>query len=257
MDRWDGGSDYDFFMGRWSRAVASGFVGGLAMGRGLRWLDVGCGTGVLTEAILSATRPAAVAGVDPSPDFIAATRQRFEDRVDLQLAYGGDLPFPDGDFDVVVSGLALNFIPDSVGALREWKRVAVSDGLVSVYVWDYAEGMEFLRIFWDAVAEMDASARDLDEGRRFPICRPDELVNTFSDAGLSNITSSRIEIATRFGSFDDYWNPFLSGQGPAPTYVGGLSQGDREDLRERLLAKLAFDGAIDLTARAWVAAGSA
>ncbi|MGI9586241.1 MAG: class I SAM-dependent methyltransferase [Acidimicrobiia bacterium] len=256
MDRWDGGSDYDVFMGRWSRAVASDFVGRLAVGRGLRWLDVGCGTGALTEAIVSATEPAAVAGVDPSPYFIAEARQRFDGRVDLQVADGGDLPFPDGVFDVVVSGLALNFIPDPVRALREWKRVAEPGGLVGVYVWDYTEGMEFLRIFWDAVVEVDESARDLDEGRRFPICRSDELFNTFSDAGLSNITSSSIEIATCFGSFDDYWNPFLSGQGPAPTYVAGLSQGDREDLRQRLRTKLAPDGAIDLTARAWVAAGS-
>lgn len=256
MDRWDGGSDYELFMGRWSRGVGSVFVESLGLQRGLRWLDVGCGTGALTEAILSDADPSAVAGVEPSTHFVEAARQRLGDQVDLQVAGGENLPFAADSFDVVVSGLALNFVPDPVAALREWKRVAAPGGVVSVYVWDYADGMELLRVFWDTVLDMDSSAADLDEANRFPLCQPDALADAFSAAGFLNAASSAIEIDTRFSSFDDYWSPFLAGQGPAPTYVSNLPPSNRRELRELLRTKLPPDGPIDLVARAWVATGS-
>ena len=257
MDRWDGGNDYDLFMGRWSRAVASEFVAGLAQDRCLRWLDVGCGTGALTDVIISDAEPSAVAGVDPSAHFIEAAVQRLGEQVDLRISGGGQLPFADGAFDVVVSGIALNFIPDPVGALEEWKRVVRPDGVVGVYVWDYADGMEFLRVFWDTVLDLDPPAMDLDEGRRFPICEPDALLAAFDEAGFANPITSSIEVATCFGSFDDYWRPFLAGQGPAPTYVANLDPSSREVLRQRLRQALEADGSIELTARAWVVEATA
>jgi SAM-dependent methyltransferase len=257
MDRWDGGNNYDIFMGRWSRLVASEFVRSLGAQPGLRWLDVGCGTGALTEAIVSDADASAVSGVDPSRQFAELARQRLGDQVDLRVASGEDLPFVSGSFDVVASGLALNFIPDPVGALREWSRVAAAGGLVSVYVWDYAEGMELLRVFWDAVIDMDASASEYDEANRFPMCQPEPLADLFRTAGLSDVSTSRIEVRTQFASFDDYWDPFLSGQGPAPTYVSNLNASNRHQIRERLRNSFSSDGSLDLTARAWVATGSA
>lgn len=258
MDRWDGGSEYDVFMGRWSRVVAGRFVGGLDLPEGLRWLDVGCGTGALVEAILGGGGPSRVAAVDPSFEYVSAVERRFGDHVDVRVAGGGDLPFDDGSFDVVVSALVLNFIPDPIQALREFRRVAGSGGIVSAYVWDYADGMEFLRVFWDTATALDSSARVLDEATRFPICDPGRLFDAFEEAGLGGVEISSIDIATEFSEFDDFWCPFLSGQGPAPSYVAGLSDANRERLEKRLRRVLDTDAGspIGLRARAWVATGS-
>ena len=258
MDRWDAGSDYEVFMGRWSRLVAEKFVKQLRVPPGLRWLDVGCGTGALLDIVLDAGEPAVVAGVDPSREFVAAAQVRVGERAEIRVAGGDDLPFAAGSFEVVVSGLVLNFLPDPLAAVREWRRVTQSDGSINAYVWDYAEGMGFLRVFWDAVVAEDPDARHLDEAIRFPICDPNRLGDLFAEAGLSEVGTGSIEIDTRFVDFDDYWVPFLRGQGPAPTYVSSLPDAERAGLEHRLRAELprSEDGTIDLTARAWIATGT-
>lgn len=257
MDQWDDGSDYDAFMGRWSRLVADSFVDELGVGPGSRWLDVGCGTGALVAAVVDRAAPAGVAGVDPSPDFVAIASSRFANDATFQVAGGDDLPFGDDVFDVVVSGLALNFIPDPVAAVREWQRVVVGGGGIHAYVWDYADGMTFLRTFWDTAVRLDASAGPLDEAVRFPVCRPEGLTEVFSGAGLVDVATGSIEIDTVFGSFEEFWTPFLRGQGPAPSYVATLSPADRVVLEHELRSTLptADDGAIRLTARAWTVSG--
>jgi hypothetical protein len=146
--------------------------------------------------------------------------------------------------------LVLNFLPES--ALQEMVRVCAEGGWVAAYVWDYADKMEWLRYFWDAVVALDPAAVGYDEGKRFPICNPDKLKQLFANHGLRQIMTGAIDIPTHFDSFEDYWEPFLSGRFPAPTYVASLSEAQREALREELRRRLPIkpDGSIDLIARA-------
>lgn len=258
MDRWDGGNDYDVFMGRWSALIAHEFVQGLDTDSGLRWLDVGCGTGALLASIMDLAEPGAATGIDSSPEFVRTTRDRLGEGADIRIARGEDLPFDDNTFDAVVSGLVLNFIPDPRAAILEWRRVAQPGGLVGLYVWDYAEGMEFLRYFWDAAVATDASARTLDEAERFPICEPEPLAELFADAGMRSVVVDSITVDTPFTGFDGYWTPFLRGQGPAPSYVASLQEARRHSLREELRSSIphAPDRSIRLTAKAWMVSGS-
>jgi SAM-dependent methyltransferase len=257
---WQSGDAYEAFMGRWSRRLAETFVRGLDVPASRRWLDVGCGTGALTAAVLTAADPAEVAGVDPSGGFLATARERVTDpRASFTLADARELPFPDDRFDVAVSGLVLNFVPDPAAAAAEIKRVTVPGGPAVAYVWDLAEGMELLRSFWDAAAELDPAAADLHEGRRFPLCRPEPLGRLWTDAGLAGVAVGEIRIPTVFTGFDDYWQPFLGEQGPGPAYLATLPEARKEQLRELLRSRLptAPDGSIPLSARAWVVRGTA
>lgn len=259
-DVWVSGDAYEPYVGRWSRAVARRFLAWLAVPAGSRWLDVGCGTGALTEAVLETLAPAEVVGVDPSPAYIAYARQRIHDpRVRFEIGDALDLPVPSGSFDAVVSGLVINFVSDPAGAVASMARAARSGGTVGAYVWDYAGGMELMRHFWDAAVALDPAARELDEGERFAaVCRPDALADLFRGAGLRDIETTAVEVPTVFRDFDDYWEPFLGGQGPAPGYAVALGEDRRAALRERIRAGLpvAADGSIPLTARAWAVRGS-
>ena len=257
-DVWAVGDAYEAYVGRWSRLVAAEFVGRLDVAAGRRWLDVGCGTGALTATVLATASPGQVVGVDPSAGFLAGARARVTDRrVAFSVGDARSLPLPGRRFDVVVSGLAVNFVPDPHVAVAEFARVAVADGLVAAYVWDYAEGMEMMRHFWDAAGALDAAAGDLDEGRRFPLCRPEPLGRLWTDAGLEEVVVTSIEVPTVFADFDDFWAPFLGGQGPAPGYVMSLSEERRRALTDLLRSRLPTqrDGSIPLTARAWAVRG--
>jgi hypothetical protein len=143
------------------------------------------------------------------------------------------IPAGDGEFDRVVSALVLNFVPQPDAALPEMCRVARAGGLVGAYVWDYAEGMQLIRMFWDAALELDPAAARLDEGRRFPLCRPDPLRALFDSAGLVDVDVTPIEVPTVFAGFEDLWGPFLGGQGPAPGYCTSLPEDGRSALRDR------------------------
>jgi SAM-dependent methyltransferase len=253
-DVWAIGEGYERYVGRWSRQVAPKFLEWVALPSGLRWLDVGCGTGALTRAIIDHSAPMRVVGVEPSEGFLAAARAQItSDVAEFRLGGGEQLPAQDGEFDAVVSGLVLNFIPDQAKAVAEMRRVAREGGTVAAYVWDYAEGMQLMRHFWDAAVALNPSADELDEARRFPICRPEPLAGLFKAAGLHDVETAAIEVPTVFRNFDDYWSPFLAGQGPAPGYCMKLSEPDRAALRERIQKSLPVgaDGSIRLTARAW------
>ena len=260
MSIWASGAAYEPYVGRWSRLVAREFLAWLAVPTGRRWLDVGCGTGALTEAILQAAAPAEVVGIDPSDGFVAYAREHVRDeRARFKVADARSLPFVDGRFDAVASGLVLNFVPDPQQAMVEMARVARPGGTVAAYVWDYAGEMQLMRHFWDAAVALDPDARDLDEGQRFPLCRPEPLERLFRDAGAEDVAVRAIDVPTVFRDFDDYWSPFLGGQGPAPSYAMSLSEERRTALRERIRADLpiAADGSIHLIARAWAARGRA
>ena len=162
------------------------------------------------------------------------------------------------EYDVVVSGLVLNFVPLPERMLAEMARALTPGGMLALYVWDYAGKMQLLRHFWDAAAALDPEAVELDEGRRFPICHPERLAELFRGAGLEKVETRPIDVPTHFRDFDDYWQPFLGGQGPAPGYAQALSEARRAALRERLRAALpaAIDGSIPLVARAWAVCGT-
>lgn len=256
-DTWAHGRGYDAYVGRWSREIAPLFVEWLRQPPGLRWLDVGCGTGALTAAILEHARPATVDGVDPSEGFLEAAVAELGSRVTFHRAGAEALPIDDASIDVVVSGLALNFVPDLDRGLGEMTRVTVDGGVVAGYVWDYVERMELMRWFWDAAQAVDPTAVDLDERERFAGFTPEALTWRFTGAGLVDIETTGIEIPTVFRDFDDYWSPFLGGQGVAPSYAMSLDESTRGRLRERLRETLPIqdDGSIPLTARAWAVRG--
>jgi trans-aconitate methyltransferase len=258
VDPWESGNPYEFFMGRWSRPVAYRFLEWLSMTERQRWIDVGCGTGVLSSSILEATTPQEILAVDTSDTFIAFAQQTHQDtRFTFQVGDARKLPTETDHFDVAVSGLALNFIPDPLEALTEMVRTTRAGGVVAVYVWDYAGKMEMLRYFWDAAIAVDSTAKEWDEGERFPLCQPSALEALFQEAGLKNIEVRAIDVPVMFIDFDDYWSPFLGGQGPAPGYVKSLSHDQRKGLEERLRTVLPVrsDGTIDLIARAWAVRG--
>jgi len=258
-DEWAAGSTYEAFMGRWSRELAPRFVSWLAIPAHVHWLDVGCGTGALTSAICSHANPASVLGCDPAEPLITYAQRHCEDtRASFATAGAGVLPDRAGGYGSISSLLALNFFPDPAAAIHEMQSLAAAEGTISACVWDYETGLEFLRYFWDAAASVDPSARDLDEGRRFPLCHPDALVGLFNSAGLGRVCCTPICIATEFASFGDYWQPFLGGTGPAPTYVASLDADRRSTLARELEQVLPTTpgGAIVLDARAWAIKGT-
>lgn len=258
MDQWSSGAKYEPYVGRWSRLVARQFLDWLQPDGNLRWLDVGCGTGALTEAILRTASPLQILAVDRSQEYLEYARSGIDDlRVEFQVAEAESLPARDAEFDMAVSGLVLNFLSDPAVGAAEMRRAIRIGGRVAVYVWDYAGGMQFMRHFWEAAVALDPSAAALDQGRRFPVCAPDRLARLFESVGLRDVAVAAIDIETRFQDFEDFWNPFLGAQGSAPAYLAGLGEDRREALRERLRATLPYepDRSILLAARAWAVRG--
>jgi len=256
-DIWDSGSSYERYVGRWSRQVAPLFLSWLNIPAGRRWLDLGCGTGALCAAIADHCSPFSVAGVEPSEGYLRAAKENLADRAAFHQGSATAIPLGDASVDVVVSGLVLNFVSDPPAALLEMARVTDKGGTIAAYLWDYAGKMELMRYFWDAAVELDPGAATLDEGVRFPLCRPEALERFFASAGLEEIDVKPIDVPTLFADFDDYWQPFLGGQGPAPGYAVSLDETARARLRDRIRERLptAADGSISLTARAWAARG--
>jgi len=252
-DTWERGSPYEQYVGRWSRRVAPPFLAWLGIPAGRKWLDVGCGTGALCATIVDRCSPSSVAGVEPSEGFLKTARESLAHRAALYQGSATAIPLGDASVDVVVSGLVLNFVPDPHIALAEMARVTVKGGIIAAYVWDYAGKMELMRFFWDAAVELDPNAAKMDEGIRFPLCRPEALEKLFVGAGLNGVEVKPIDISTKFSNFDDYWQPFLGGQGPAPAYAMSLDEAARARLRDRIRDRMPIEasGSISLTARVW------
>jgi SAM-dependent methyltransferase len=207
-ERWSGGDDYEAWIGRWSRKVAPRFIDWLAIPSDARWLDLGCGTGALTAAIIERAHPTSVVSVDPSADFVdVAARLQTDERVRFAVADASALPVETGSVDVVVSGLVLNFVPDIAGGLREMRRVVTPDGTVAAYVWDYAGRMDLIRRFFDAAIAVDTrAAAGTTEGIRFPICSPGPLLDAFEGSGGFTAVDVHfpIDVPTHFATCE-YW----------------------------------------------------
>lgn len=259
-DMWASGDAYEPYVGRWSRIVARDFIDWLAVPAGRRWLDIGCGTGALSQTILECAAPQALLGVDSSDGFIAHARRVITDRrAEFRVGDAQSLPAENQAFDMSVAGLVINFVPDMARAVAEMVRVTRKGGTAATYVWDYAGEMQMMRRFWDAAVALDPDASDKDEGRRFPACRPEPLAALFRQAGLTHVEVRAIDAPTVFKNFDDYWTPVLGGQAPAPGYCMSLSEDRRAALRDRIRSTLPFrdDGSVHLIARAWAVRGTA
>lgn len=245
-------------MGRWSYLAGKLFIDWLNASPGKKWLDVGCGTGALSKAVLEKYDSSDLTAIDQSAEFVDFAHRHLGMMAKCVIGDAMNLSFSDSKFDYVVSGLVLNFIPDPVKALCEMKRVTTPGGTVGVYVWDYSGEMEFLNYFWDAAVELDPSASSLHEGNRFPDANKAGLHRLFKEAELSNVIVESIEIETEFADFNDYWKPFLGGQGPAPSYVLSLSESEKNRLRDHIRERLPVskDGSLHLKARIWAAKSS-
>jgi SAM-dependent methyltransferase len=260
-DAWQAGDRYEAYMGRWSRQLAPRFLDWLGVADGLDWLEVGCGTGALSAAILARTNPSSLVAIDQSADFVGAAQAMISDRrAEFRLGDAQALAINTGSRNAVVSALVLNFIPDKHKALVEMKRVSHPGGLIGFYVWDYpGGGMEFIQNFWSAAAELDVAAQELSEDKRFPFCTADGLVRLAKEAGLTRVECVPLEVDTVFRDFEDYWHPFTLGAGPAPGYCASLTPASRQRLRDKLSGSLprGNDGAIPLKARAWAVKAAA
>ncbi len=192
-------------------------------------------------------------GVEPSEGFLDKAKEHLAGQVVLHRGTVAAIPLDSSSVDVTVSGLVLNFVPDERAALVEMSRVTANGGTIGAYVWDYAGKMDLMRLFWDAAVELDPEASRVDEGVRFPVSRPEVLTELFDSSGLHRVEVTAVDIATPFASFEDYWRPFLGGQGPAPAYAMALDEAARARLRERIRQRVPVqaDGSVSLVARAW------
>jgi trans-aconitate methyltransferase len=257
LEIWNSADSYEQWVGRWSRNVATEFIRWLEISTHLTWADIGCGTGALTVCVLTNCEPREVVGMDASDEFVAHARRSVTDsRARFETGDATSLPWKTDSFDVSVSGLVLNFVPDHLTMAREMARITRPGGTVATYVWDYAGGMQMIRHFWDAAIEVSPGDIRLDQAERFPLCQPEPLRDLFELAGLRSVEVRSIDVPTIFQDFDDYWAPFLVRQSAAPTYLASLDDDLRDRIREVLRSRLASTpGPIELSARAWAVKG--
>lgn len=240
------GDAYDAFMGRYSRRLAAEFATFAGVVHGLRALDVGCRPGALTGELVRRLGAANVAACDPSEPFVAACAARHPG-VDVRRGPAEELPFGDGGFDLVAAQLVLHFVSDPARASAEFARVAAPGAVLAACVWDFDEGMELLRAFWDAALSLHPGAPD--EARVLRFGRPGEIAGWLTAAGLAQVAETTLTVDTEYRDFDELWRSLLAGIGPAGNYCVGLPDAARADLRVALFERLgAPRGAFRLSA---------
>jgi SAM-dependent methyltransferase len=237
-------------MGRYSVGLAAQMADLAGVGAGQRALDVGCGPGALTRELAARLGPEAVAAVDPSSSFVDAARER-NPGVDVRLAPAEQLPFGDGAFDAALAQLVVHFMADPVAGLRDMARVTKPGGAVTACVWDHAGGQGPLGVFWRAVHELDPGAQD-ESG--LAGAREGHLAELFAAAGVHDVEETLLAVDVEHPSFDEWWEPFTLGVGPAGAYVTGLADGERDRLRE-LCRSLLPSPPFTVTAKAWAVRG--
>ena len=247
-----GADAYDRFMGRYSVPLAPGFADFAAVTVGQQVLDVGCGPGALTAELVKRLGPPGVSAVDPSETFVAAARER-NPGVSVRRAAAEQLPFEDQTFDSALAQLVVHFMDDPVAGLREMARVTRKDGVVAACVWDHVAGGGPLSLFWEAARELDP---DVADESQLAGAREGHLGELFQAAGLHEVEESALSVHVEHPSFEDWWEPFTLGVGPAGAYAAGLDAGRRAQLRERC-RELLPEAPFVLSARAWAARGRA
>jgi SAM-dependent methyltransferase len=252
---------YQRYMGRWSRLLAPELVRFAGVRDGDVVLDVGSGTGAVASSLRDTFANVRVNGIDASEEFVRFARKIVADpRIQFEVGDAQQLPFQNATFDVVLSLLVLNFVPDAARAVREILRVTRPKGVFAAAVWDLGpNGTQMLRVFWDEVIALDPAAKSIDEST-MSLCREGALAELCEQQGLQNVLASSLTVPLRFESFDDYWSPFLLGVGPAGRYVEGLTPNHLAQLRDRLQLKLlgaGVDKPFELLARAWAVKGLA
>jgi SAM-dependent methyltransferase len=243
---------YDRFMGRYSIPLAARLADFAGVQPGQRALDVGCGPGALTSELMARLGPGLVVGVDPSESFVVAARERHPG-VEVRQSAAEDLPFPDDAFDVTLAQLVVHFMADPIAGLREMARVTRPGGVVVACVWDFAGARGPLSPFWTAVRQADPDASDESE---LAGAREGHLAELFTSAGLREIGDTDLAIQVDHPSFDDWWEPYTLGVGPAGAYVAGLDPTRREELRARS-RQLIPAAPFTLESHAWAARGQA
>jgi len=243
---------YDGFMGRYSRLLSGQLAGLSSVRGGQRVLDVGCGTGALTGELVARLGPAAVAAVDPSESFVAATRARHAG-VDVRQAPAEQLPFPDDAFDAALAQLVVHFMKDPVTGLAEMGRVTRRNGVVAACVWDHGGSQGPLRLFWDAARERDP---DVDDESHLPGTREGHLAELFEAAGLREIEATALSVSLEHPTFDSWWEPFTRGVGPAGMYLASLDADRRMELRDECRRRVPSEPFV-VAAVAWAARGLA
>jgi SAM-dependent methyltransferase len=243
---------YTQFMGRYSEQLATEFLTLADARPGQHALDVGCGPGALTAKLVDRLGSTSVSAVDPSESFVAALRSRLPG-VDVQCAAAEQLPFEDDRFDICVAQLVVHFMADPVAGLVEMARVTRTDGLVAACVWDHAGGGGPLSLFWRAVADLDPLARD---ESALAGAREGHLAQLFQEAGLRQVESSVLTVRSQFATFEQWWEPFLLGVGPAGAYVAELTESRRAELRAKCTTLLPA-APFEISAAAWAAVGRA
>jgi SAM-dependent methyltransferase len=245
-----GADAYDRFMGRYSGPLALRLADFAGIASGRRVLDVGCGPGALTAELVARLGPDAVTAVDPTEAFVAAARKRHPG-VDVRRASAEDLPFADAGVDAALAQLVVHFMADPVAGLREMARVTRPGGVVATCVWDHAGGQGPLSAYWDAARALDPGAED---ERGLAGAREGDLGRLLREAGLREVEEGAVSVEVEHPSFEEWWEPFMLGIGPAGRYVAGLDETRRGRLRERCLEQLPAAPFV-LTARAWAARG--
>ncbi|HVB46082.1 MAG TPA: class I SAM-dependent methyltransferase [Streptosporangiaceae bacterium] len=239
-------AEYARFMGRYSEPLAARFADLAGVRAGHAVLDVGCGPGALTAELVRRLGPANVFAVEPSPSFAAAVRDRLPG-VDVRVGAAEQLPFADGTFDVTAAQLVVHFMADPVAGLREMARVTRPGGTVAACVWDYGCGRSPITLFWRAVREHDPSATD---GSDRAGASAGHLTALFEQAGLRGAQETTLTVSTRYGTFEQWWETFELGIGPAGAYLTGLPQADREAIRAHC-QRLLPPEPVELSATTW------
>jgi ubiquinone/menaquinone biosynthesis C-methylase UbiE len=252
---WNDAVSYEKYVGHWSRAVAPRFLDWLSLSAGLRWLDVACGTGAVTSAILAHHDPVEVVGLDTSADYLASAQATCQNpRATFIVGNSSALALPSASFDVSVSGLALNFIALD-RSLAEQRRVVRHRGLIAAYVWDYAGEYEFARRFWDAALSVDPRAAAYDTGRKAAICKEDNLRKALIAAGCSEVETCVLDNSSEFPSREAYWHAFDGRQGSTSEYLSLLTEQERIRLRDAVLSTMPSHGPVKLKVRALAVKG--
>jgi SAM-dependent methyltransferase len=247
-----GADAYDRFMGRYSSPLAPVFAHFASVVEGLRVLDVGCGPGALTDELVTRVGPESVAAVDPSESFVRAVQER-NPTIEVRRASAEDLPFEDSSFDATVAQLVVHFMKDPLAGLREMARVTRPGGVVAACVWDHDGGGGPLSLFWDAVGQLDP---DVEGEGQLAGARDGHLAQLFREAGLASVADTSLSITVSHPSFDDWWEPFTFGVGPAGSYVAALDAERQMQLRDHC-RHLVPTAPFTVTARAWAARGLA